>query len=395
MKKNLLQTLVVVSTGITMVACNSGAPGSNSSTNPSTQQGAGYDVYVKNESSDTIQVQKIRLTHLSPEHLQKAQLFTLQNAQLLAATAAPATSYAIAKGVSGFPANFYSNSSAKLIPLNQQYFGSCVTFSTVAGVSYIDSNYASTTDISPLDILDEGYEMYPTDISSTGWDGLPDASTLLGRMPNLAYYHNYNDTVSTYNALSTAYQNSGDTGDLTISQLTRLSGFSSQLSKFEQLAATSNGMAFSNVSNAWSQLASDYSTNNASIIKSALDNGNIVLIGFDVYDSSEAANSSACLNGQGSTLGSAEYLYNAASSSVNKISSAAASNYDAWTNPSGCVLGGHEVWIVGYSKSTSGQLIFTIRNSWGNSGDNGQYYMTDNYVNTAVNSITAVTKSVV
>lgn len=179
MKKNLLQTLFVVSTGITMVACNSGAPGSNSSTNPSTQQGAGYDVYVKNESSDTIQVQKIRLTHLSPEHLQKAQLFTLQNAQLLAATAAPATSYAIANGVSGFPVNFYSNSSAKLIPLNQQYFGSCVTFSTVAGVSYIDSNYVSTTDISPLDILDEGYEMYPNDISSTGWDGLPDASTLL------------------------------------------------------------------------------------------------------------------------------------------------------------------------------------------------------------------------
>lgn len=395
MKKNLLQTLFIVSTGITMVACNSGAtPSASNSTSP-TAQGTGYEVYVKNESDNTIQIQKIQLTHLSPEHLQEAQQFALQNAQLLSTTAAPASSYTVATGVSGFPANFYGNSSTKLIPLNQQYFGSCVTFSTVAGVSYIDSNYASTTDISPLDILDEGYEMYPTDISSTGWDGLPDASTLLGRMPNLAYYRNYNDTVITYNALSTAYQNSGDSGDLTISQLTRLSGFNNQLSAFEQLTTSSSGTAFSNVSGAWTQLASNYGTNNSSIIKGALDNGNIVLIGFDVYDSSETANSTACLNGQGSTLGSAEYLYNATTSTINKVTSASSSSYNAWTNPSGCLLGGHEVWVVGYSKSTSGQLIFTIRNSWGNSGDKGQYYMTDNYVNTAVSSITAVTKAVI
>lgn len=386
-KLSLLLTSLGIISGLT--ACNSGSSGTTQSQEPPLQTSTThkYQIYVKGNGaeSNNVTVQNIHLMPLTAEQESQAKQIALSNLATLSTTTVP-TSYNLANGISGFPNNFYTNASvANLIPLNQLSFGTCVTFSEAAALSYLYSSYSSTTDISPLDILDAGYALYPNDMSSTGWDGLTDASTLLNRLPTIGYYENYTATNSEYVALSNDYESSGDSGDLTIAQLTSLPDFSSQLTAYNNLVNTNNGSytyTFNNLSGNWSTLFSAPAANNSQLITNALDNGQVVLIDFNVYDANVASNSSDCQNGNIHTVGTIAYQYDSNSNVLNQISAAATSN-NTWAYPTGCLAGGHQVWIIGYAKASDGSVIFIVRNSWGNSGDQGQYYMTDTYLNSA------------
>lgn len=354
-----------------------------------------YPVQVKAADNSSESIAFIRLMPLTQEHIQKANQMALQSASLQSASV-PETSYSLGNGINGFPNNFYS-SSPNLTPLNQQSFGTCVTFSTSAALSYLYSNYSSTVNVSPLDILDAGYELNTTNISLTGWDGLQDAATLLTRLQTVGYYNNYNNTATTYNNLSNAYLNTqtgnqGSETGLTIAQLQNIPGFSSQLSAFDNLGGiNSYTNTFTNLSSKWSNLFTDYSSNNATLVKNALDNGDVVLLAFDIYYASVAANSTNCTNGVGvHTVGTMQYKYNPSTGTINQTTASSATANNTWASPTGCLLGGHEVWVVGYATASDGSLVFIIRNSWGNSGDSGQYYMTDTYLNTAASSASIV-----
>lgn len=375
--KKISSLLIALGLVSGLSACNSGGSANN---NPH----ATYSVAVRGNGveSDIVTMQEIRLQPLTNAQKEKATQAGLQHTLL--ATQMINDSYTVQQnGLKGFPDNFYNNASINnLIPLNQLAFGSCVTFATVAGLSYRNSNYSNTTDISPLDVLNAGYLLYPNNMDSTGWDGLPDAYTLLSRLEGIGYYHDYYTTNNTYKSLSQQYSNYGSSDGLTIDLLTSLPGFSSQLNDYNNLGGL-NGpftQSFANIKGKWSPLYDDVSTQNTSLVKKALDNGEVVLIGFDVYDANTPADSVACQNGGGSVDGSLSYIYNA---QTNTIKFGSSTRPNTWANPSGCVLGGHEVWVVGYATAANGDTIFIIRNSWGNAGDQGQFYMTADYLNNA------------
>lgn len=400
MKKlsSLLITLGLVSS---LAACNNGAsPTQSNVSNPPTTtsiKNRTFPVEVKGngEESNNITIQHIRLMQLTPDQINKANLISAQNASLLS-TSIPDATFNVANGISGFPANFYNNASiANLIPLNQLSFGTCVTFSEAAALSYLNSGYTSTVNISPVDLLDAGYLLNQSDMSSTGWDGLNDASTLLNRLESIGYYENYNATNSTYSSLSSAYDNSGDSGDLTFAQLNALSGFNTQLTAYNNLGGVNGNFTynFSNLAGNWTTLFNDSGSNNASLVTNALDNGQVVLLDFNVYDANSAANSSACQSGNVHTVGTMDYQYDSSTGTINQATAASASQNNTWALPTGCLAGGHQVWVIGYSKASDGSILFVIRNSWGNSGDQGQYYMTDTYLNSAATYAAAVQAS--
>lgn len=386
-KLSLLLTSLGIISGLT--ACNSGGTAGTQSQEPPLQTSTThqFQIYVKGngDESNNITMQNIRLMPLSPQQESQARQIALQNLALQSATTIP-SSYNLANGISGFPNNFYNNAGvANLIPLNQLSFGSCVTFSEAAALSYSYSSYTATTNISPLDILDAGYSLYPNDMSSTGWDGLTDASTLLNRLPSIGYYESYAATNSEYSALASDYDNSGDSGNLTTTQLTNLADFSNQLAAYNNLGGVNGSFTynFNNLSGNWSTLISAPASNDSQLITSALDSGKVVLLDFNVYDSDVAANSTDCQNGNIHTVGTMAYQYNSSTSTINQITATASTN-NTWANATGCLAGGHQVWIIGYATASDGSVIFVIRNSWGNSGDQGQYYMTDSYLNSAI-----------
>lgn len=394
MKKLYVLLLSITSTTI-ITACNSGGSANGTNTSANQMNSHVYQIYVHGNGSESsvTSVQHIKLMPLNQEQIDKANNISLNNQSLLSTTSMP-NSYNIGRGITGYPVNFYNNASiSNLIPLNQLYFGACVTFSEVAALSYLNSNYSSTVDISPLDILDAGYSLYPNDMSSTGWDGLADASTLLNRLPNIGYYENYTATNTAYSNLSNEYENSGDTGDLTVKQLNQLSGFSAQLNSYNSLGGINGNFtySFSNIASKWSTLFDTQGSGNSSLIKNALNNGQVVLLDFNVYDSSIRANSSACLSGNIQTVGTLDFTYNPNSGTFTQNSTGGAAN-NTWAYPTGCLAGGHQVWIIGYATASDGSTLFVIRNSWGNSGDQGQYYMTDSYLNNAATYAAAVNK---
>lgn len=393
MKKLYILLLSITSTTI-ITACNSGGSANGTNTSANQMSSHAYQIYVRGNGSESniTSVQHIRLMPLSQEQTDNANKISLNNQSLLSAASVP-SSYNIGNGINGFPTNFYNNASvSNLIPLNQLYFGSCVTFSEVAALSYLRSSYSSTVDISPLDLLDAGYSLYPNDMSSTGWDGLADASTLLNRLPSIGYYENYAATNTAYANLSNAYENSGDTGDLTITQLKKLSGFNTQLNSYNSLGGINGSFtySFNDIASKWSTLFNAQGVGNSSLVKDALNNGQVVLLDFNVYDASNGANSSACLSGNIQTVGTLDFTYNSNVGTFTLNTTGTQNN--TWAYPTGCLAGGHQVWIVGYATANDGSTLFVIRNSWGNSGDQGQYYMTDTYLDNAATYAAAVSK---
>lgn len=276
--------------------------------------------------------------------------------------------------------NFYG--SDQLPVLNQKDFGTCVTFSSSAALSYLTTG--TTTNVSPLYILDQGY-IDKDGFKHSGWDGLKNAGVLLQRLlasyenvpgVNQGYYPNYDKTRSTYDVLSKEYELSGEQGNLTAKQLKK-SGFYSQLAHYHTIAAKTAPTLFTNVTASNLNLSTG-SSKNGDLVKQALDNGNLVLMDFDVYDSNS---SKSCTKGAVTTTGTATYTYNSSTGTLTQSTPDNGTN--AWVNPTGCLLGGHQIWVVPYGTDKAGNTMFIIRNSWGQSGDQGQYYMSNSYLNNA------------
>lgn len=276
--------------------------------------------------------------------------------------------------------SFYGN--GQLPVLNQQDFGTCVTFSTSAALSYLTTG--TTTNVAPLYVLDQGY-IDEDGFKHSGWDGLTNAGVLLQRVlasyenvpgQNQGYYPNYDQTKNTYDLLSKEYELSGEQGNLTAKQLKK-SRFYKQLATYHATAAKTSPTLFTNVIASNLNLSTG-SSKNASIVKQALDNGNLVLMDFNVYDSNA---SKSCTKGAVSTQGTAKYTYNSSTGTLTQ--STPDKDTNAWVNPTKCLLGGHQIWVVSYGTDNAGNTMFIIRNSWGDSGDQGQYYMSDVYLNNA------------
>ncbi len=276
--------------------------------------------------------------------------------------------------------SFYGN--GQLPVLNQQDFGTCVTFSTSAALSYLTTG--TTTNVAPLYVLDQGY-IDEDGFKHSGWDGLTNAGVLLQRIlasyenvpgQNQGYYPNYDQTKNTYDLLSKEYELSGEQGNLTAKQLKK-SGFYKQLATYHATAAKTSPTLFTNVIASNLNLSTG-SSKNASIVKQALDNGNLVLMDFNVYDSNA---SKSCTKGAVSTQGTAKYTYNSSTGTLTQ--STPDKDTNAWVNPTKCLLGEHQIWVVSYGTDNAGNTMFIIRNSWGDSGDQGQYYMSDVYLNNA------------
>ncbi len=265
-------------------------------------------------------------------------------------------------------------------PLNQGQFGTCVSFSTSAMIGYLSAG--QTNAVSVLDLLLQGYIDANYQINNSGWDGLDSASQVLQRVVDNqeGYYPDYDSTISAYTTLSTEYGNENNSGDdLTNLELTGLAGFNTDLTKYSTLS-TNNSPTQANVAYHDLGLVQGNSSNASKVI-SALDSGKKVLIGFIVYDPTQPAN---CSNG--TTTGDSYYQY------TNGVltQSLASGITNSWTEAKGCVLGGHEVAVISYFKDKAGNVIFLIRNSWGNSGDQGNYYMSANYLNAAADDGTAI-----
>lgn len=320
-------------------------------------------------------VQNIRLQPLT-----QAEADTAMKISASLQVTPPSPTYTVTTSVPNIN-NFYGTS--QLPVLNQQDFGTCVTFSSSAALSYLTTG--TTTNVSPLYILDQGY-IDENGFKHSGWDGLANAGVLLQRVlpkyenapgQNQGYYPNYNQTQPTYVDLSKKYQLSGEQGNLTAKQL-KNSGYYQQLANFQATAAKTDATLLTNVVASNLNLSTG-NANNTKLVKQALDAGNLVLMDFNVYDANV---SSSCKKGNVTTTGTAEYTYNSTSGTITQTTPAGI-NTNAWVNPTGCLLGGHQIWVVSYGTDTAGNTLFIIRNSWGNSGDQGQYYMSDFYLNNA------------
>ncbi|MBY0245489.1 MAG: hypothetical protein K2Q03_08565 [Sphingobacteriaceae bacterium] len=396
-KRNLLIPII----GIYIVGCNSGSGGSSNATS-STQLPisvernnnklfflCGKYNHPHNESDlvhgfgGCIAAPKgIRLNPLSKDQEQEA----LASGGTSSATGMPIESYSLTSGISGFPANFYAtlnSNNPNLVPLDQQSFGSCVTFSSTAGLSYLNTNYTSTVSVSPLDLLNRGFIYAGNQVNNSGWDGLSNASDLLSRLSaTYGYYGNYNSNIAEYVTLANQYSYGGYTGNLTTAQLTGLPEwnpqFNAYMSNYNNSALPQNQLLNGYT---WSPLFKTVSAANKSqALVTALDAGNVVLMDFNIYDSSINESSPACST-YGSNLspnGNAAYV------NINNtlyLEVPNGQNNNTWYWPTGCLMGGHQIWVVGYATDPqSGQLLFVIRNSWGPSGDQGQYYMSESYV---------------
>jgi len=330
---------------------------------------------------------QIRLNPLSKQSEEEAKA----NGGSLAAVAMnPIESFTIqAGGLNGFPQNFYSPSNPNYMPLDQQTFGSCVTFSSTAGLSYLNSNYTSTVNVSALDLLDRGFAYVGNSVTNSGWDGLQTAADLLSRLSeSYGYYNSYNANISSYILLSDQYSYGGDTGNLTTQQLTGLPEWNPQFSTYSNYATSAPNQLLNGYT--WSPIfSSTLASNKAQGIVSALNAGKVVLLDFNIYDSSLDESSPACST-YGSNLlpdGTAAYV------NINGslyLEAPNGQNNNTWYWPTGCLLGGHQVWVIGYASASNGQLMFVIRNSWGYSGDQGQYYMSESYLQSAGSYAAAV-----
>lgn len=379
--------------GSLLAACNGGS--SNNSSQNSVQDmslpitvnknnNRPFYVQEKDDIGNT-QSQRIRLMPLTDDQVRTANKIMAERATIQT----PQKNYSIpnqSAGISGFPGNFWS-SSPNLKPLNQQDFGACVTFSSSAALSYVTSNYTSTVNVSPLDILNFSTLTNPNNINNSGWDGLSDAGALLTTLGSgsFGFYNTYAMTNPYYISLSSQYAASGDTGNLQYVQLYALESYPPQINNYQALNGINGpfNYSFSGLSSAWAPLFTSISANNATLVVDALKSGAAVLLDFNLYDSSVSAQSDACNNGQVQTIGTMTYQYDSNTGQIIQNNSNKATSNNAWVNATGCLIGGHQVWVVGYAQAANGGYIFVIRNSWGGSGDSGQYYMTDDYINNA------------
>ena len=312
----------------------------------------------------------------------------------------PSSTYTVTSAVPGIN-NFYGQN--KWPVLNQHSFGTCVTFSSAAALSYLTTG--TTNSVSPLYVLDQGY-LDAQGFSGSGWTGLYNGGVLLQRLlpayhgisgQNQGYYSSYDATKETYDILSKEYEQTGEQGDYSDEQLS-VSGFDKQLNAYSAMATATPPTLFSNVK-ASSLSLSAGNPRNAYSVKQSLDRGHLVLMDFSIYDANlpsfpncassnimqvqeqEARKATSELAVTLPVMGTATYKFDTSTGTLTEDTSAKFPN--AWVSPTGCLMGGHQVWIISYAKDETGHLMFFIRNSWGETGDQGQYYMSDSYLNNA------------
>ena len=326
---------------------------------------------------------------LDPISQQEAAVMQKQAASLLTIVM-PSSSYAVTSPAPNID-SFYGKD--QLQALNQKDFGTCVTFSTAAALSYLTTGLMNTGAVSPLYLLDQGYIDQDNSFDGSGWEGLADAGVLLERlllayqeMPrkripgkNEGYYPSYDDTRATYDRLSAEYAQSSEQGELTVEQLQK-SGFDKQLSDYQTMADATPATLFSKVraANLNISIGSPF---NAVRVKRALDAGHLVLLDFNIFDAN-VPTGPECTNGNVTTMGTARYKFDSSTNVLTKDASSKESN-NTWADPRNCLLGGHQVWVISYATDQVGRLMFVIRNSWGDTGDQSQYYMSEFYLNNA------------
>ena len=104
---------------------------------------------------------------------------------------------------------------------------------------------------------------------------------------NQGYYPSYTATSNNYNLLSQDYANSDEQGLLTTDQLTA-GLFDKELSTYKSMSADTAPTVISNVT-ATDLNLSPCKANNAAIVKQALDNGHLVLVGVIICDANVPA----------------------------------------------------------------------------------------------------------
>lgn len=196
---------------------------------------------------------------------------------------------------------------------------------------------------------------------------------------NQGYYPSYTATSNNYNLLSQDYANSDEQGLLTTDQFTA-GLFDKELSTYKSMSADTAPTVISNVT-ATDLNLSPGNADNAAIVKQALDNGHLVLVAVILFDANVPAGKPNTKD-TATTTGTEYYSYNPETGVLTQNATAEVTN--TWVHPTGCVLGGHGIWLVSYATDELGNTMFFVRNSWGDSGDQGQYYMSDTYLNNAI-----------
>ncbi|GEM_PF-1200745 len=270
--------------------------------------------------------------------------------------------------------DFYD--SANNAPIQQSKFGICLTCASCGMIGY--SYYQNTNKISPLYTLIDAYlnPVIPPESSADPfyfW-GHPNVALFCsfcesngyalhtGNPPypvdNLTYLYTANNNSKEYTTLPTTQDWQDTVSDYTASV---------QNGSINNTQFTGN----------YNQIIGPDSTQKSDKIKDALDKNNLVLIMFQIINT----------NKQGGLFGTGAYDRN---TGVLSAATSSANPSNIWDLPSGRFYKGgqHWVYIFSYALSpTTGQTIFFIRNSWGihiNSNENGNYYMTSDFVDGSV-----------
>jgi hypothetical protein len=251
--------------------------------------------------------------------------------------------------------------------LNQAQTETCATFSTTAAVDITSENGSDYYSI--YDSLKLGYALSQGDInlnaqienaiSNAGQTAFPNPWN--GSYPNiiLAQYISYGMVPG-----RDSYDQNG-----TFGSSESKTAISSSLSDYK-----TPGISFTLLYNAATGMSSG-SGSYATLIKNALDAGDLVVIGIPIYGGI-----------QGSNMGMTSWIYPDSSGNYYLCPNGYSSfSQDVWCKggTSSQLQGGHAILVVGYieNENYGGGGYFIIRNSWGvSNGVNGNNFLSFDFV---------------
>ena len=266
--------------------------------------------------------------------------------------------------------------------LDQGNFGTCVTFATTGLIGYTQDNNTDT--FSQLYTLLKGYND-TGNVSDAGWNGLEGSMPLIDRINNndkgyIFIRDKKQSDKMNYNKLSSSAADQGipvlsnDEICNAINNLiygdnkSMIDAFNANIPKAVKLNLQIKPLE-----------VSQGNSQNSEVIKNELDAGRKVVIGATMYGDKDQQ---MVFDG-----------YKLASDGKSiKPDDAIKNTWDIVTdNP----VGGHELIVASYFVDSDGKIMFLIRNSWGESaGDDGNYYMSEDYLNAATMDATSLYKTV-
>jgi hypothetical protein len=277
--------------------------------------------------------------------------------------------------------NFYD--SATNWPINQSTFGICETCSSVGLLSY--SIFQNTNKISPLYTLFKAYNYPIKDSTGTPQPFYLWGDPLIGKLwtffgsngyefPGTPRYSN-----NVFTDLSTNLPlNANNHPDYTLlqSQLPMPNPWQTNYTTYKSDSSNGAIKALTNVK----PLVYSYETSvftgktPSEKIAKALDKGYLVLIMFRYLYQWDGVK------------GDATYLFDRFTYSQGQLTHSDTHDstmYNTWVPPVKSYYVGETHWVYLFSYATAGNdTIFFVRNSWGSKrGENGNYYMTDEYLN--------------